>query len=55
MGRLAAILSAFLCLLGLLQAMAPPLKWDALVYHLTLPAHYPGHSADTRGFRALLR
>lgn len=26
--------------LGLLQALAPPLAWDALVYHLTLPRRY---------------
>ncbi len=27
-------------LLGLLQALAPPLKWDSLVYHLEMPRQY---------------
>ena len=27
-------------LLGLLRALAPPVMWDALVYHLTLPKQY---------------
>jgi hypothetical protein len=26
--------------LGLLQALAPPLKWDSLVYHLEMPRQY---------------
>jgi hypothetical protein len=29
-----------LLMLGLLQAMATPLKWDSLVYHLELPKRY---------------
>jgi len=30
----------FVFALGLLRALAPPLMWDALVYHLTLPKLY---------------
>ena len=42
-GRLDGICAVFVALilgLGALQAAAPPLKWDALVYHLTLPRRY---------------
>ncbi|MGQ0601687.1 MAG: ArnT family glycosyltransferase [Anaerolineales bacterium] len=38
-------------LLGLLRALAPPMMWDALVYHLTLPRQYielHGLNADPR-------
>jgi hypothetical protein len=30
----------FISFLGLLQALAPPLKWDSLVYHLEMPRQY---------------
>ena len=30
----------FISLLGLLQSLAPPLKWDSLVYHLEMPRQY---------------
>jgi len=33
--------------LGLLRALAPPVMWDALVYHLTLPKLY----AQSHGLR----
>ncbi len=42
-GRLAWVAAAFAGLmlgLGLVRALAPPVTWDALVYHLTLPALY---------------
>ena len=42
-GRLehvAAGFSVVILVLGLLRALAPPVTWDALVYHLTLPALY---------------
>lgn len=42
-GRLAWVAAAFTGLiltLGILRALAPPVTWDALVYHLTLPALY---------------
>src|SRR5712692_7016587 len=42
-GRLERAAAGFLVLvlaLGLLRALAPPVTWDALVYHLTLPALY---------------
>jgi hypothetical protein len=45
--RLAASFVLFMLALGLLRALAPPLKWDALVYHLTLPKLY----AQTHGVR----
>jgi len=45
--QFAALLVLFTLALGLLQALAPPLKWDALVYHLTLPKLY----AQTRGVK----
>ena len=38
--KLAAGLAAFLAAISLLQAMAPPLKWDSLVYHFELPKQY---------------
>jgi hypothetical protein len=42
-GRFEAAAAAFVLLvlvLGLLRALAPPLAWDALVYHLVLPRLY---------------
>jgi len=36
----AAGLAGFLAAISLLQALAPPLKWDSLVYHLELPKQY---------------
>ena len=36
----AAGLAGFLAAISLLEAMAPPLKWDSLVYHFELPKHY---------------
>jgi hypothetical protein len=39
-GRILACLIAVLVLLGLLRALAPPIKWDALVYHLDIPKRY---------------
>lgn len=41
--RLSGVAAAFgvmVLALGLLRALAPPLMWDALVYHLTLPKLY---------------
>jgi hypothetical protein len=38
--KAAALLCTWLALLALLQALAPPLKWDSLVYHLELPRRY---------------
>jgi hypothetical protein len=38
--RLCAVYVAVTLGLELLQALAPPLAWDALVYHLTLPRWY---------------
>jgi hypothetical protein len=52
-GRLARLAAAFTALMlaqGLLQALAPPLMWDALVYHLTLPVLY----ARTHGIQVNL-
>jgi len=43
MGRLDRLAAGFTLLmlgLGFLRALAPPVAWDALVYHLTLPALY---------------
>ncbi len=40
LGRWAAGAMAFMALLSLVQALAPPLKFDALVYHLALPRQY---------------
>ncbi len=40
LGRALALGSAFLLLCTLTTALAPPLKWDALTYHLTLPRAY---------------
>ncbi len=40
LGRGIAILSGVMFVLGLLTALAPPLVFDALVYHLSLPAIY---------------
>jgi len=40
LSRLAAVFVLFALGLGLLAALAPPVKWDALVYHLTLPKLY---------------
>lgn len=45
--RLASLLTLSIGLLGLLRALAPPIMWDALVYHLTLPKLY----AETHGLR----
>ncbi|MDA1330574.1 MAG: hypothetical protein O3B43_05875 [Chloroflexi bacterium] len=39
-GRAIAVLGASIFLAGLATALAPPLKFDALVYHLTLPKLY---------------
>jgi hypothetical protein len=39
-GRLVALGSMLILLSTLLAALAPPLKWDALVYHLLLPQAY---------------
>ncbi len=39
-GRCVAALTGLSLLAALLIALAPPLKWDALVYHLTLPQAY---------------
>lgn len=36
----AAGLAVFLAVISLLEAMAPPLKWDSLVYHFELPKQY---------------
>lgn len=42
--RLAAVVVLITLALGLLRALAPPVMWDALVYHLTLPKLYAqGH------------
>jgi hypothetical protein len=38
--RFSAIVVVFLLSLSLIDALAPPLKWDSLVYHLALPKHY---------------
>src|SRR3990170_1553663 len=40
LGRAACCFLAFALALELLQALAPPLAWDALVYHLELPRQY---------------
>lgn len=45
--RLASGLTLSIGLLSLFRALAPPLMWDALVYHLTLPKLY----AETHGLR----
>jgi 4-amino-4-deoxy-L-arabinose transferase-like glycosyltransferase len=47
LSRLAGFFVLFTLALGLLSALAPPVKWDALVYHLTLPKLY----AQTHGLR----
>ena len=47
MERLAAGFALLVLGLGLLRALAPPINWDALVYHLTLPEWY----ARTHGLR----
>ncbi len=47
LSRLAGFFVLFTLGLGLLTALAPPVKWDALVYHLTLPNLY----AQTHGVR----
>lgn len=39
-GQALALASALLLILALFMALAPPLKWDALVYHLLLPRVY---------------
>lgn len=44
-GRIAQLISlwiAVVIVLGMFQALAPPLKWDSLVYHLELPKQYLG-------------
>ena len=38
--RLAAAFTLLVLSLSLLRALAPPITWDALVYHLTLPQLY---------------
>ncbi len=38
--RLAGAIVVVLLALGLLRALAPPVMWDALVYHLVLPERY---------------
>lgn len=40
LNRLAALFTIGVLLTALLRALAPPLMWDALVYHLTLPKLY---------------
>lgn len=40
LGRAIAALSALIFFVALIVALAPPLKFDALVYHLTLPLRY---------------
>lgn len=40
LARVAAAFSGLMLALGLLRALAPPVMWDALVYHLTLPQVY---------------
>jgi hypothetical protein len=40
LARFAAWTSTFLIFTSLLYALAPPLKWDSLVYHLELPRQY---------------
>ena len=40
LSQLGAVFVAFTLGLGLLTALTPPLKWDAHVYHLTLPQLY---------------
>lgn len=40
LNKIAAGFVVFVLLLGLIQALAPPLKWDSLVYHLELPKQY---------------
>lgn len=38
--RIIALIICLLLSLSLLSALAPPTKWDALVYHLTMPEAY---------------
>ncbi len=38
--KVAVWVIGFLVIISLLQALAPPLKWDSLVYHLELPKRY---------------
>ncbi len=40
LARLASLFVFFTLVLGLFRALAPPLMWDALVYHLNLPKLY---------------
>jgi hypothetical protein len=40
LNKIAAGFVVFVIILGLIQALAPPLKWDSLVYHLELPKQY---------------
>lgn len=40
LGRFSAWVSTFLIGTSFLYALAPPLKWDSLVYHLVLPKQY---------------
>jgi hypothetical protein len=40
LGRVVALLTAAILWFGLVRALAPPLKFDSLVYHLTLPELY---------------
>lgn len=47
LSRLAGLFVLFTLGLGLFNALAPPVKWDALVYHLTLPKLY----GQTHGVR----
>ena len=40
LGQWALVFSSLLFGMNLLRALAPPLKWDSLVYHLQVPAQY---------------
>jgi len=40
LAKLVVVLAAGLGTVSLLEALAPPLKWDSLVYHLELPRQY---------------
>jgi hypothetical protein len=39
-GKTIAVLILFILVITLVDSMAPPIRFDALVYHLTLPQHY---------------
>lgn len=40
LSKIALMFVVFLCILNLFWALAPPLKWDSLVYHLQVPLQY---------------